>query len=99
MTTLDDEQISVIKSAQLMLQMLSTTFPNPSTHDPIRGAAQNFGTLLQRARTAFPTIEALATIALPSSGDALPGLIAALSLLAGALPSLPSGERPAPGFL
>jgi len=94
-----EEQTSVIRSAHLMLQMLSSTFPNPSTSDPSRGAAESFALLLERARAAFSGIKALTTITAPSSGDGLPSLIAALSLLVGALPDLPGDERPVPGHL
>jgi len=94
-----EEQTSVIRSAHLTLQMLSNTFPNPSTSDPSRGAAESFALLLERARAAFSGIKALTTITAPSSGDGLPSLIAALSLLVGALPDLPGDERPVPGHL
>ncbi len=87
-----EEQTSVIRSAHLMLQMLSST-------DPSRGAAESFALLLERARAAFSGIKALTTITAPSSGDGLPSLIAALSLLVGALPDLPGDERPVPGHL
>jgi hypothetical protein len=94
--TMDAEQVSIIRTAHLMLQTLTTTFSNPSTNDPIRlSAAQNFQTLLDRARAAFPTIAALKTIRAPGTGDALPGLISALSMLVGALPEPPAPpERP-----
>lgn len=96
---LSEEQGAVIRSAQIMLQSLTTTFQNPSTHDPIRaGAAQNFNHLLERARQAFPTIQGLRQVATVSSGDSLPGLIAALANLVGTLPDLPTAERRPPGF-
>lgn len=99
---MNDEQLSVIKTAGLMLHMLTTTFPNPSTHNPIRFAAsQNFMALLDRARAAFPTIQALESIRPPGTGDSLPGLISALSMLVGALPEIPAPptpERPRTGF-
>jgi hypothetical protein len=99
-STLNDGQVSVIRRASLMLQTLTSTFTNPSTTDPIRGAAaNNFATLLQDARTAFPMIPTLNTITAPSSGDSLPGLIAALAMLVGALPDVPEGERYTPGYL
>lgn len=96
---LDEEQVAVIRSASLMLHSLTTTFQNPSTGDPIRGAAaQNFNNLLECAQEVFLELSRLRRIARVVPGDSLPGLIPALGNLVGSLPDLPSLERRSPGF-
>ena len=61
---------------------------------PLTGstASYTFGSLLNRARDALPTNTALSTITAPSSADPLPGLIAALSVLVGSLPTCPEAR-------